>query len=70
METGMSLKQVARLLGIKAYRVQYAIAHENVPEPRLRFAGRRVFEAEDVKRLAVHFHVAQPAEPAAEAASV
>ena len=66
-----SMKEVARLLGVKAYRVQYAIVHENVPEPQRRFGGRRVFEPEDVKRLAEHFHVKLPAaEAAAEPASL
>lgn len=60
MERSMSLKDVARLLGVKAYRVQYAIVHENVPEPQQRISGRRVFEPEDVQRLAAHFHVALP----------
>jgi DNA-binding transcriptional MerR regulator len=60
MERSMSLKDVARLLGVKAYRVQYAIVHENVPEPQRRMSGRRVFEPEDVERLAAHFHVALP----------
>lgn len=71
MEQDMSLKDVARLLGIKAYRVQYAIVHENVQEPQRRISGRRVYEPADVERLAAHFGVKlAAAEAAAEPAGV
>jgi hypothetical protein len=60
MEKNMSLKDVAHVLGVKAYRVQYAIVHGVVPEPKCRISGRRVFEPEDVKRLAAHFGVTLP----------
>ena len=64
----MSLKDVARVLGVKAYRLQYVFAHGVVAEPSLRISGRRVFTLEDVRRLAEHFKVELPdAEPAAEA---
>ncbi len=37
----MSLKDVSALLGVKAYRVEYLLAHGLVPEPQLRISGRR-----------------------------
>jgi len=67
MNQTMGLKDVAALLGVKAYRIEYLLAHGLVPEPSLRISGRRVFMPEDVKRLAVHFGVTLPsAETAAE----
>ena len=39
----MSLKDIAALLDVKAYRVEYLLAHGLVPEPKLRISGRRVF---------------------------
>ena len=66
MEQTMSLKDVARLLGVKAYRVQYVFIHGVVPEPKLRISGRRVFQPADVRRLAAHFGVELTAEHAAE----
>ena len=44
----MSLKDVAALLGVKAYRIEYLLCHGLVPEPKLRISGRRVFGPEDV----------------------
>ncbi len=47
----MSLKDVAALLNVKAYRVEYLLAHGLVPEPKLRISGRRVFGPEDVANI-------------------
>ena len=33
MSTSMSLKDVARVLGVKAYRIEYLLSHEIVAEP-------------------------------------
>jgi DNA-binding transcriptional MerR regulator len=71
----MSLKDVARVLDIKPYRIEYLLANGIVPEPQLRVAGRRLFTPDDVQRLAKHFGVKLPetevegtaAEPVAEA---
>jgi len=69
MEQTMSLKDVSRLLNVKAYRIEYLLAHEIVPEPALRISGRRVFTPDDVRRLAEHFKITLPeTEPAAEVA--
>ena len=62
----MSLKDVSALLGVKAYRVEYLLAHGLAPEPKLRISGRRVFSSEDVANLRAHF---TPKMPAAEAAA-
>ena len=71
MSTSMSLKDVARVLGVKAYRIEYLLSHEIVAEPAQRIAGRRVFMPEDVQRLAEHFKVRLPgAEATAEPAAV
>ena len=57
----MSLKDVAALLGVKAYRVEYLLAHGLVPEPKLRVSGRRVFTASDLETLRKHFSSKTPA---------
>jgi hypothetical protein len=49
------LGDVARLLGVKPYRVTYALTTGLVPEPRDRIANKRLFKAEDVTRLADYF---------------
>jgi DNA-binding transcriptional MerR regulator len=67
----MSLKDVSALLGVKAYRVEYLLAHGLVPEPQLRISGRRVFTASDLEALRKHFSSKTPAtEPAAAAVGV
>ena len=60
----MSLKDVAALLGVKAYRIEYLLCHGLVPEPKLRIAGRRVFGPEDVANIRARLgHAETTAEP-------
>ena len=67
MQQTWSLKDVARLLGVKAYRVEYVLAHEIIPEPVQKVSGRRIFSPEDLHRLAEHFKVKLPeSEPTTE----
>jgi hypothetical protein len=51
------LKDVARILGVKAHQIAYCLATGQVAEPALRVANKRVFGEEDVRRLAAHFRV-------------
>jgi len=53
----LSLSEAARLLGVKPYRIGYAISTGLVAEPILRVANKRIFQAVDVQRLARHFGV-------------
>lgn len=56
MQSLFSLGDVANSLRIPGWKIQYAITSGRVPDVG-RFAGRRVFVAEDVRRLATHFGV-------------
>ena len=58
-----SMKEVARLLGVRPHRVGYAVSTGAVPQPSQRFGNTRVFTVEDVRRLADHFGVRRPDEP-------
>lgn len=51
------LNDVARVLGLKAHQIAYALATGQVAEPALRVANKRIFGEEDVQRLAAHFRV-------------
>jgi hypothetical protein len=42
---------------LKPYQVQYALTTGLVEEPRLWIGGKRVFQADDLHRLAAHFGV-------------
>lgn len=64
MNAFLALKDVSRLLQIQPYRIQHAFVTGAIPETRLRISGRRIFEAADVQRLAVHFGVKLEAETA------
>ena len=50
------LNEVARLLGKKPYQVTYAISSGAVDDV-IRIGGRRIFQNQDIKRLARHFGV-------------
>lgn len=53
----LTMKDVARLLKIKAYRIDYVLGIGVVEEPELRAGNRRIFQQQDVERLAKHFGV-------------
>ena len=59
MKKHLLLKDVARLLKVKPYTITYALTTGLVEEPKLRIANKRIFQAEDVARLAAHFGVTQ-----------
>ena len=43
-----SLGDVAKLLNIPRYSLQYLLEHGHVPEPSQRVAGRRLFTTEEI----------------------
>ena len=51
------LKDVAERLGVRYYQVVYAIKSGQVPDVTLRAGNRRVFQHDDVQRLAAFFGV-------------
>jgi DNA-binding transcriptional MerR regulator len=53
----LSTGEVARLLGVPVHRIDYAHATGGLGEPLLRFLGKRVYQAQDVRRVALHFGV-------------
>lgn len=61
--TVLALKDVCKLLGVQPYRIQHAFITGVVPETTLRVSGRRIFDADDIKRLADHFGVKVNTEP-------
>lgn len=63
MEKCFSLKDVARMLGVRSHRVGYAVSSGAVPEPDQRLGNKRVFTEEDIRRLAEHFGVLHRADP-------
>ena len=57
MDKLLTLKDAAAVLNIKPYRIGYVLAVKLVPEPALRFGNKRVFNPQDIQRLADHFGV-------------
>jgi DNA-binding transcriptional MerR regulator len=51
------LHEVAQRLGVKHYRIAYALTTGLVEEPEIRIAGKRIFNEADIGRLAAHFRV-------------
>jgi len=56
MQTSLlSISQVAVLIGIRKHRLEYALAEGHVPEPKLRFIGKRALDPADVCAIASYF---------------
>lgn len=51
------LRDVARMLKVKPYQIAYALSVGLVAEPKTRISNKRIFQAEDIDRLAAHFKV-------------
>lgn len=50
------LSEVAKRLGIKPYRITYALSTGRLKEPK-RVAGRRLFNDKDLKAIATLFEI-------------
>jgi hypothetical protein len=55
-----SLKEVAKIVGVKAHRINYAITNGYLAEPAERVTNRRLFSISDLQAALVYF--AKPAE--------
>lgn len=51
------LNDVARLMNKRPHHITYAITSGLLPEPEMRMGGRRVFQEEDLRRIAQYFGV-------------
>ena len=51
------LSDVARLVKKRPHQITYAITSGLLPEPKVRMGGRRVFQDEDIRRIADFFGV-------------
>ena len=47
--------QVAALIGVRKHRIEYALTSGYLPEPKLRFLGKRVFDPSDLLVVASYF---------------
>jgi hypothetical protein len=52
-----STGELARLLAVPVHRIEYAHRSQGLAEPTLRFLGKRVYDADDVRRAALHFGI-------------
>ena len=57
MKEHLLLSDVAKLLKLKPYQVVYSLVVGHVPEPELRISNKRIFQQQDIRRLAKHFGV-------------
>ena len=63
MEEHYLLNEVAKRLGVRPYRIAYAIAVGHIPEPQTRIANKRIFCDADIERLATHFGIGLGGKP-------
>lgn len=54
-----SLKEVAKIVGVKAHRIEYALRNGYLKEPDERVSNRRVFSPTDLQAAMIYF--ARPA---------
>jgi DNA-binding transcriptional MerR regulator len=52
-----SIIDCSRRLGIPEHRIAYAHRAGKLPEPKIRFAGKRVYSPADLRRMAAYFGV-------------
>jgi DNA-binding transcriptional MerR regulator len=60
-----SLKEVAKIVGVKAHRISYAVSNGYIAEPAERITNRRMFTEADLqaakKYFATHPKMGRPA---------
>lgn len=54
-QTQFILSEVAKLIGVKPHVIAYAISSQNLPEPSLRIAGKRIFSTKEVEAIKKYF---------------
>jgi DNA-binding transcriptional MerR regulator len=54
------LGQAAKIVGVPAYRINYAISNGYLPEPEERLSNHRIFTASDIAGIKAYF-AAKPA---------
>jgi len=52
-----SITDCSRLLGVQEHRIAYAHRTGKLAEPKIRFAGKRVYSPADLRRMAAYFQV-------------
>ena len=50
------ISHVSEMLDVPAHRIAYAYMSKKLPEPEMRLGNRRIFSAEDIRRLRNHFN--------------
>ena len=50
-----SIRDCGKAIGVAAHQIAYAHARERLAEPQYRIAGKRIYTAEDVQRMARYF---------------
>jgi DNA-binding transcriptional MerR regulator len=50
-----SIRDCGKAVGVAAHKIAYAHTQERLAEPQYRIAGKRIYTAEDVRRVARYF---------------
>jgi DNA-binding transcriptional MerR regulator len=50
-----SLKEIAKIVGVKAHRISYALSNGFLPEPAERITNRRIFTEADLQAAKTYF---------------
>jgi hypothetical protein len=57
MKELFSITTCSRRLGVATFRINYALAQGKLVDTQLRVAGKRVYTAKDLKRMAHYFGI-------------
>lgn len=57
MDQLFSTGQVARIIGVPSYRIEYAHSNTGLTEPAQRVMNKRLYTLADLRRVAQHFGV-------------
>ena len=57
MDQLFSTGQVARLIGVPSYRIEYAHSNTGLAEPAQRVMNKRLYTLADLRRVAQHFGI-------------
>ena len=59
----LSIRDCARRLGVAVHRISYAHDAGKLADTELRVAGKRIYTAEDLERVAQYFGITLKPEP-------
>lgn len=55
MKNLISTSDLSKAVGVKEHRLTYAMRAGHLPQPKVRLAGRKLFDPKEAKNVALYF---------------